>query len=52
MSPLKYLTDPTHGCCSTSELIALSRSDKAAMETLKNWAIEEMKAKGIEVTEK
>lgn len=52
MSPLKYLTDPVNGCCNTSELIKLSREDKTSMETLKNWAIEEMKNKGIEITEK
>lgn len=52
MSPLKYLTDPINGCCSTSELIQLSRADKQSMETLKQWAIEEMKNKGIEVSEK
>ena len=52
MTPLKYLTDSITGCCTTSELIALSRADKQSMETLKTWAIEEMKNKGIEITEK
>jgi hypothetical protein len=52
MTPLKYLTDPVMGCCTTSELIAMSKADKQSMETLKTWAIEEMKSKGIEITEK
>lgn len=52
MTPMKYLTDPQTGCCTTGELIALSKANKSDMETLKRWAIEEMANKGIELTEK
>ena len=52
MTVLKYLIDPQTGCCTTSELMALSRDDKGAMAKLKEYAAEEMKNRGIEITEK
>ena len=52
MTTIKYLTSPDTGCCTTAELIALSRTDKSVLETLKRYAAEEMRNKGIEVTDK
>lgn len=51
MTPIKYLTDQATGCCTTKELLDLSRADKAAVETLKQWAKDEMSARGIPVEE-
>lgn len=45
MTPLKYIQE--QGAATSGELIALARQDKAALETLKRWAIEEATAKGI-----
>ena len=49
MSVLQYLTHPVHGCCTTGELMQLSKVDKAAYTKLRDWAMEEMKNKGIEI---
>jgi hypothetical protein len=50
MSVLQYITSPVHGCCTTSELMALSKANKKDMEDLKEYARAEMKNKGIEIT--
>lgn len=52
MTILQYLTSPQYGCCKTNELIELSKADKQALDTLKQYARDEMAARGIEVTEK
>ncbi len=49
MTWMKYITDPNTGCCTTGELLAANKQDASTKETLKKWAIEEMKAKGIPV---
>jgi len=48
MSTLQYITSPVYGCCTTGELMALSKVDKEAMMKLKEYAAEEMQRKGIE----
>lgn len=50
MTVLQYLTNKETGCCTTSELMELSRSDKPSVETLKKWAREECAHKGIELS--
>ena len=50
MSIMKFLTSPEFGCCTVSELLALSRVDKSAVETLKRYAQEEMQNRGIEIS--
>jgi hypothetical protein len=50
MTTLQYLTHKDYGCCTTSELMAMSRANKKDLEDLKLWAAEEMKKKGIEQT--
>jgi len=49
VTTLQYITHKEYGCCTTSELMALSKEDKPALEKLKEWAIQEMQKKGIEV---
>ena len=51
MTILQYLTSPSTGCCTTSELMAFSKIDKAGLETLKKYAREEMNNKGIAISE-
>jgi hypothetical protein len=53
MTILQYLIHPVHGCCTTGELMSLSKSDRQGYDTLRKWAEEEMKLKGIpmDVTE-
>ena len=51
MKALAYLKDPIHGCATVSELILLGKQDKAAFETLKRYAVEEMKNRSIPVDE-
>lgn len=50
MTALQYITHKEYGCCTTGELMAISKANKQDMEDLKKWAIEEMKNKGIEVS--
>lgn len=52
MTVLQYLTNKDTGCCTTSELMQLSREDKAYVTALKEDARKEMNNKGIEITEK
>jgi len=52
MTALKYITSPEFGCCTTSELMQTAKNDPNFLPKMKEWAIEEMKKKGIEVTEK
>jgi len=49
LSTLQYITHPTYGCCTTSELMKLSKDDKEAMMKLKEYATEEMKLRGIDI---
>jgi hypothetical protein len=49
MTPLQFITSKEFGCCTTSELMAFAKVDKAGFETLKTWAIAEMGNRGIEV---
>lgn len=51
MTVLKYITSVDNGCCTVAELLGLGRVDKAAVDKLKEYAREEMKNKGIEITE-
>lgn len=51
MTALQYLVSKEFGCCTTGELMALSKQDKTEMAKLKEWAVAEMKARGIQVTE-
>jgi len=50
MTTLQYLTHKDFGCCTTAELMALSRANKKDLEDLKAWAREEMEKKGIEIS--
>ena len=54
MTTLQYLTSKETGCCNTSELMALSKDDKANgtahVQQLKAWAAEEMTNKGIAIS--
>lgn len=47
MAPLKYITDPQVGCCTTMELINLTKANPKDKEDLVQWAREEMVNKGI-----
>ena len=47
MTALQFLTDKTHGCCTTSELMNLNKEDKDGFNRLKEWAEKEMVARGI-----
>lgn len=47
MTPLNYIVKS--GCATLAEVSALTRSDKASIDRLKEMAIEEMNALGIEV---
>jgi hypothetical protein len=53
MTTLQYITSPVYGCSTTSELMNLSREDKANntknVEVLKEWARQEMQNKGITI---
>lgn len=53
MKILEFLTREPHGCCNVSELLALSREDRANgtnhVEDLKRYAREEMANKNITV---
>jgi len=51
MSVTKFLTHPNYGCGTAGEIIKFSQTDKPGFDTLKQWAKEEMKARGIEVEE-
>jgi hypothetical protein len=51
MTALQFLTSPEFGCCTTSELMALARTNKDDVAKLKVWAAEEMKKKEIPITE-
>jgi hypothetical protein len=51
MTILQFLIHPVHGCCSTGELMALSKSDRAGYDLLRKWAEEEMKLKNIPLDE-
>lgn len=51
MTWMKFITSPEYGCCTTAELIAASKYDPTLKNALKDWAIAEMKNRGIEVTE-
>jgi len=50
MTVLQYITHKDYGCCTTSELMAISRVNKKDMEDLKVYAAQEMKNKGMEPT--
>lgn len=50
MTALQFITSPIYGCCTTGELMALSRQNKQDYEDLKKYAVEEMKNRGIELT--
>jgi hypothetical protein len=49
MTTLQYITSAEHGCCNTKELMELAKADKAAVETLKEYARQEMTNKGIAI---
>ena len=49
MTALAYLKDPAHGCATVSELVALGKAHPGDLQTLKAWAVEEGKNKGIDV---
>lgn len=49
MTPLQFITSKEFGCCTTSELMAYAKDNKAGFETLKQWAIEEMGHREIPV---
>ena len=51
MTALQYLVSKEFGCCTTGELMALSKADKAEMAKLKEYAVQEMKNRGIPVSE-
>jgi hypothetical protein len=51
MTVAKFLTHPVYGCGSSSDVIRYSQTDKVGFDTLKTWAREEMKNRGIEVEE-
>lgn len=51
MTPLKYITDPSFGCATIAEVMALGKSDPAALATLKAYAKVEMANRGIPVEE-
>ena len=49
MTVLQFLTSPIYGCCTTGELMAFNRLHKDDYMTLRKWAEEEMKNRGIEI---
>lgn len=49
MTALQYITSPIYGCCTTSELMQLSKNDKEAMMKLKEYAAQEMKNRSIDI---
>lgn len=51
MTKLQFLTSKEFGCCTIAELMALSKQDKEALNKLKEYAADEMKRRGIEITE-
>lgn len=50
MTTLKYIVSPEFGCCTTGELMQAGRVDSSLLPTLKKYAEEEMKNKGIAIT--
>ena len=52
MTLLQFITGKEFGCCTTAELMAYSKVDKEGYTKLKEYARDEMKNRGIEVTEK
>jgi len=51
MTVTKFLTCPEYGCAKPQELIAFSRENPGGLAKLKEYAKEEMAARGIEVEE-
>jgi exopolyphosphatase/pppGpp-phosphohydrolase len=51
MTALQFLTSPEFGCCNTSELMALARTNKEDVAKLKEYAKAEMERKEIPITE-
>lgn len=51
MTVTKFLTCPEYGCAKPQELIAFSRENPGQLAVLKEYAVEEMKVRGIEVEE-
>ena len=49
MTTLQYITHKDYGCCTTKELMELSRANKKDMEDLKAYAEQEMKNKEIAI---
>lgn len=49
MTVLQFLTSSQFGCCTTGELMAYNKMDKEGYTKLRDWAIEEMKNRGMEV---
>lgn len=52
MTALQYITSKEFGCCTTGELMAAAKNDSTLLETLKGYAVQEMKNRGIVLTEK
>jgi hypothetical protein len=49
---LAFLTKSDSACCTTAELLKLKRDNPEDVNILKQWAAEEMQARGIEIEEK
>ena len=48
---MNRLSPESSGCCNTSELMALARTNKEDVAKLKEYAKTEMEKKGIPITE-
>ena len=48
MTLLQFLTSKEFGCCTTGELMAYNKQDKEGYIKLREWAIEEMRNRGLE----
>jgi hypothetical protein len=51
MTVTKFLTCPEYGCATAGELITFSRENPGGLAKLKEYAKQEMLARGIEVEE-
>lgn len=51
MNLLQFLTSKEFGCCTTGELMAFNKADKAGYLKLREWGEQEMKNRGMVVEE-
>ena len=52
MTALQFLTSKEFGCSTIGELMQAAKQDTTLLAALKAYAIEEMKNRGIKITEK